>query len=840
MGIFNNIFSVKKNKDYKLSKTNSKSLKNDNYNKDIKKVDDVQYENVDYSNNGYNYIEGFIRNFDTNAMLEMYEKEGATVVNGATSIFEGFVQFGEALLDAGATVTSTIGTALWDGSGYLLDAVGLDEAAEVAHGYAEEERRVLQDFVAEERTKNSFDVIYNETNFGKWVMDNSYGAEVVRSFGNGVGYTIGALVCCYVTCGAISPVALGVTGGVGGVGKGTQEAWSNGASYGEGLAYGVATGAWEGLQFWAGGKINTLSPFEKTLSNVGLRIALDTVDGAAEGFVQPALQTIYQKGYVDPKTGEYIEFNEDTSFVDRYMGMWTQQGGWSAVAMNAAIALSMSTLGEVGQYAFRRSPQLTELDSINSKAQKNIELTAAELEKIEIARTQLGLSESATIEDITSKVNRIFKSLDYDKVDLKNMDLSTMRKLNESVYLLEPNVKKDILSVISGTKSLKDVKYSGHLDFVMENYLNSLTKEDIINMNDMYKNVLKEYMIKDLKKDGYQLDTKIMNDALFEEYAKIKNLDEKMELPDLDKTMELPNLDKTMELPNLNNLTNLQNLEPSESVSYLSELRNLSESEIAIYEVQINNLAAKYNVSPIEMKQILDDKMIELISDSPFGCRKSFRSLERSLDEGSFKTIFETGGKSSGLGGDEGLMRRGNFEPIFFHRPQDIAVEETPLSGTLLPSSIDDIDMYISDGPGNFYGRGAGNITQAMVIFDKEKVLKDTTFTIGDSLIYGDGKDIKRVIAPSLASEPEFRGGFFGFTNGIDDIESLKKCSFLDLFSRQDNLTYCEIQLHGSTAKSVDNIAAVVFSSEPPVSLKIKLQEKGIPYRVINEVNWRN
>lgn len=75
MGLLSNIFSVKKNNDYKLTKSNSRSLKKDNYNKSVKQVDDVQFENVDLSDNGYNYFEGLVQNFDTEAMKKMYERK---------------------------------------------------------------------------------------------------------------------------------------------------------------------------------------------------------------------------------------------------------------------------------------------------------------------------------------------------------------------------------------------------------------------------------------------------------------------------------------------------------------------------------------------------------------------------------------------------------------------------------------------------------------------------------------------------------------------------------------------------------------------------------------------
>ncbi|HIT23656.1 MAG TPA: hypothetical protein IAD45_04485, partial [Candidatus Faecimonas intestinavium] len=53
----------------------------------------------------------------------------------------------------------------------------------------------------------------------------------------------------------VSAAQLATTAGVAGFGRGTESAWKDGESLGEGLMFGGLNGVWEGFQFYIGGKI---------------------------------------------------------------------------------------------------------------------------------------------------------------------------------------------------------------------------------------------------------------------------------------------------------------------------------------------------------------------------------------------------------------------------------------------------------------------------------------------------------------------------------------------------------------------------------------------------------
>ena len=196
-------------------------------------------------------------------------------------------------------------------------------------------------WVSDKKVENIFNRFYDNNPVGQAIKENAYGFEGVRGVGKGLGYTAGIIALTALT-GGIAPATLAATAGTLGFSNGTEEAWADGASVGKGLLYGAATGAWEGAQWYAGGKINQIGGlgdkiakgiFKGASSGVGTRIALDTVDSGLEGFVRPALSMIY-KDY------------GDGTFVSRYKAAFDEAGGWGNVGMNAAIGAIGSAIGE--------------------------------------------------------------------------------------------------------------------------------------------------------------------------------------------------------------------------------------------------------------------------------------------------------------------------------------------------------------------------------------------------------------------------------------------------------------------------------------------------------------
>ncbi len=279
---------------------------------------------------------------------EVLGRTGATIGTAACGLVEGIESFGEAILDFGAilgTGVASIGTGIYDG----CNAIACKITGNKYESATVKMWEGTKAFVATDFTTRMFDSFYNNTAVGQTLKNNAYGFDVTRNISKGVGYTAGVVALSIATAGAGGAVIGGGTtlstagmsavqtsaaitthmagiGAAAGMGRGSAEAWQNGASTLSGLAYGGATGAWEGLQFYAGGKIAGMNPFAGRGANAMARVGLDTLDSAAEGVAQPALQSLYN--------GKSFQEN------------FEEAGGVGNIAMQGAIGGIMSTGGE--------------------------------------------------------------------------------------------------------------------------------------------------------------------------------------------------------------------------------------------------------------------------------------------------------------------------------------------------------------------------------------------------------------------------------------------------------------------------------------------------------------
>ena len=206
--------------------------------------------------------------------------------------------------------------------------------------------------VSEKKVESAFDRFYANTPAGQYLKNNVKNFDTVRNIGKGVGYSAGVIGFTVITgglasggigaAGSVSAARLGATAGLMGFSKNTQNAWADGATTGRGLAYGAASGVWEGAQWFLGAKINQIGGmgdkiaqgiFKGASKGVGTRVFLDTIDSGAEGFVQPALTMIYK------------DYGGET-FAENYKSAFAANGGWAGVAQQAAIGGAISAFTE--------------------------------------------------------------------------------------------------------------------------------------------------------------------------------------------------------------------------------------------------------------------------------------------------------------------------------------------------------------------------------------------------------------------------------------------------------------------------------------------------------------
>ena len=372
---------------------------------------------------------------------------GAAIVTGVISIGEGILSFGEALVDTGAivlTALASVGTGIVDLGQALYGLVTGEEWESVTKQMWEG----TQGFVATEHVKSWFDGFYENTEVGRFLKENAnlFGLvdfDTIRSVGSGIGYTIGVVALTVLTFGVggaavsgssatVSAAQLATTAGVAGFGRGTESAWKDGASLGEGLMFGGLNGVWEGFQFYIGGKIagfgnagntflgHSMKGFENKALNALTRVILDGADGGLEGFAQPLMATVYKDGYTTPE-GEYVEFTSDMNIIERATKLFDSYGGWGNVATQAFIGSAMSMVGE----GFDLRRYLKEGQEVKVEAETGSESIQLRQDNIEPVAT---LNESTTIENnITVKLDTIIKQ-DVNYVLNQIMDRSQITK----------------------------------------------------------------------------------------------------------------------------------------------------------------------------------------------------------------------------------------------------------------------------------------------------------------------------------------------------------------------------------------------------------------------------
>lgn len=361
---------------------------------------------------------------------------GATLAVIVQSLIQGIGQFVEAIVDLVAivgTVAASIVTGLWDGGQAIWGAITGNDWESLTKKMWDG----TMGFVATQYVVGWMDLLYQNTGYGQWLVDNALGFDIVRGIGSGIGYVAGIVALTIATFGVGGAAVAGgsaaaggatATGGItmstqlaitataAGIGKGVQNAWADGASLFRGLIAGSLNGLWEGLQFYIGGKIGSLKIFGEKgllesvkLSGVGTqvlnslgRIILDGIDGGAEGFVTPLIQTIYKDGYYD-ENGEYVEFSDVKSLSDvfeRYGKIFEENGGFVNVLTQASVGAISSLIGELfnlGKYFG------------NKKSESKVNMTSEEL--------QIKL-------DKYNELMEIKNSDDYKKyMDLKNNKL---------------------------------------------------------------------------------------------------------------------------------------------------------------------------------------------------------------------------------------------------------------------------------------------------------------------------------------------------------------------------------------------------------------------------------
>lgn len=180
-----------------------------------------------------------------------------------------------------------------------------------------------------------------------------------------------------------------------------------------------------------------------------------------------------------------------------------------------------------------------------------------------------------------------------------------------------------------------------------------------------------------------------------------------------------------------------------------------------------------------EYKDKLDFMVADAVADAPVAIRVDSKALAHVLEDGRFKTQFET--KTSG--GSLAPSTRANAEQIMFGYPKNLPVEKRPVYGYLEGSTPEGgwVDQY-------------GDTTVRL----KDDVRDRTTFTLNDSL----GPALDHHLLPTPLTDPNSNS----ITMDIYKSDPLKQGATLEDISS----FYAEAQIHGGV--TVNDIEEVVLN----------------------------
>lgn len=281
----------------------------------------------------------------------------------------------------------------------------------------------------------------------------------------------------------------------------------------------------------------------------------------------------------------------------------------------------------------------------------------------------------------------------------------------------------------------------------------------------------------------------------------------------------------------------------NEGINQVFNLLKIPEA-VEKYNVYHNFIKMKPKVTPTEYVEECEKRLKKAIEDTDVCVRLPVASLNKVLEQGSYKSVFES--QKSGAGGFAGgiwnrerylkIRRRAENQMFGISEAQET---DRPVYGYLAgkgsvnPNS-EDLEQY-------------GNV--ALVL--KDSVRERTTFTQGDSL---DDVNMKGIFGHVLPNGQKIWSGK-GSPSKVTD-PKIQSLTYLEYWSGRDWLTNAELyeekpeednnavpqkerkygywEAQVSSGFSVDEIASVAFIGKEPGSKTTKALDKlGIPWKVV-------
>lgn len=244
--------------------------------------------------------------------------------------------------------------------------------------------------------------------------------------------------------------------------------------------------------------------------------------------------------------------------------------------------------------------------------------------------------------------------------------------------------------------------------------------------------------------------------------------------------------------------------------------RHLAYLRDEVHGPEIPKLAGQVRATPDAYRRTMTEKVQGAADAGEFYVRVRDSVLPKILDDGRFKSQFETGTSMGALT----TAGRSKVEADLFGSRPATTPKDRPIYGYLAaPNFGTTFDTAFQREVADY-----GDVAVKL----KPRVRDRTTLTLGDSLATADGlagtPARKMTLDAAPLDRPRWERAHRELHAAKDGPAALRVL--------EANLSYVEAQFHGGL--SVSDIAEVAFDDrQPPEGLRKLLEEKGIPWRVI-------
>ena len=401
------------------------------------------------------------------------ERTMATICNASSSFTWGLLDFVEGSWDS----LNIIGTAiltnpalLYDVNNYIYSKIaGKKFESKTVEMWKNTKAEVADDWVGYYKQEQE------ESEYGQWLKEESYAYTGTKQASESIGTISGAIILSVLTGGlgsmasgtAVSPeLAGGIFMGASSLGSGSEQAWNNGATLGEGLAYGGASAIIDGFSYYLGAKLGKVVLGSGTsagskLGTAAFRIGTDSADGFVSSLIQTPLQKIYRD--------------------ESLKTIFKENGGWKSVAINTFIAGGLSTLSTIHDI---KGDNLVNSKNLNTNNVENIDAN-------NVKKPTVTLQEQIDMANFEVQKGH-FTSIDINSID--DIDYSDLAKLT--------NPENVIFRLSDGTtydyKDILDMKYR---KFSLDNNIQVVNARTLNNPMEVaqYFNDSKQYLYQKLK-----------------------------------------------------------------------------------------------------------------------------------------------------------------------------------------------------------------------------------------------------------------------------------------------------------------------------------------------------